>query len=40
MTSRSSDRAPGAEVRQTENDGHLTLVADLGSVHGWLLRQT
>jgi pimeloyl-ACP methyl ester carboxylesterase len=35
-----ADRVPGADVRLTENDGHLTLVADLGSVHDWLLRQT
>ena len=30
---------PGAEVRLTEDDGHLTLIADLGDVHEWLLRQ-
>jgi pimeloyl-ACP methyl ester carboxylesterase len=32
-------RVPGAEVRLTDDDGHLTLIADLGPVHDWLLQQ-
>src|SRR3954471_20450351 len=33
-------RVPAAEARLTEDDGHLTLIADLGPIHDWLLRQT
>jgi pimeloyl-ACP methyl ester carboxylesterase len=33
-------RVADAEVRLTEDDGHLTLIADLGPVHDWLLRRT
>jgi pimeloyl-ACP methyl ester carboxylesterase len=30
-------RVPGAEPRLSDQDGHLTLIADLGPVHQWLL---
>jgi pimeloyl-ACP methyl ester carboxylesterase len=30
-------RVPGVEARLTDEDGHLTLAADLGPVHEWLL---
>ena len=33
-------RVPKADVRLTDDDGHLTLIADLGPVHDWLLQQS
>ena len=30
---------PAAETRLTDDDGHVTLISDLGPVHDWLLRQ-
>ena len=32
-------RIPAVEARLTEDDGHLTLIADLSTVHAWLLGQ-
>jgi pimeloyl-ACP methyl ester carboxylesterase len=34
-----ADRIPGATVRLTDHDGHLTLITDVGPVHEWLLAQ-
>jgi pimeloyl-ACP methyl ester carboxylesterase len=34
-----AERIPSVDAHVSESDGHLTLTADIGPVHAWLLER-